>query len=151
MTGFSALPSVILVTDLAFAPRLRGRWALVSAPDGCESTVAEELETEWSFAEPAATIVRMELDGAAQPLLDRCRAGSDEVFVVVLRGGLGSLAKQLDAARSRWLESRGGIFIVRESEASEFANTAINSTSAMLGRCVRWAPDPANTEGEAHP
>lgn len=144
MTAMPRVPSVTLVSDLAFAARLRGRWALVIVPDEQQSWAAEELDTEWSFAESAATVVRVVLDVDACALLERCASTSDEIFVVEVKGEVASIASQLDQSRSRWLLARGGVFVVRLSDERAFVRAAVNSTSVLLGRYVHWARDPAS-------
>ncbi len=148
MSVIPRVASVTLVSDLSFADGLRSRWALVIAPDTQQSVIAEELDTEWSFAESTATVVRMALDVDAHALLERCSSTSDEIFVVELRGAVQTIARQLDQSRSRWLLARGGVFVVRQSDERAFVSAAINSTSALLGRYVHWAPDPASVLDE---
>lgn len=143
MTAMPRVASVTLVSELSFADGMRGRWALVVAPDELQSAVAEELDTEWSCGEPAATVVRVELESDARVLLERCSATSDEVFVVEVRLAVAAIASHLDRTRSVWLCARGGVFVVRQSDEGAFVRAAMNATSALLGRYVHWAPDPA--------
>ncbi len=144
MTARQRVATVTLVSDLSFADGVRGRWALVIVPNEHQSMVAEELDIEWSFAEPEATVVRMALDCDAHALLKRCSATSDEVFVVEVQKSVAAIASHLDQTRSLWLCARGGVFVVRQSDEGAFMRAAMNATSAMLGRYVHWAPDPAS-------
>lgn len=133
---------VELVSRLSLSLAVRGTWAMMVTPSHQLDAVVDELSEAWAFGPLPIHPELVTLESDARPLLSRCDATAPTVFIVRILAITDLITAQLESERSRWLLSRGGVFVAEEDVARTLLHASPNTASVLGSNVVRWARDP---------